>query len=213
MFKCCVRSNSITRKTKARSKSDEDDAPSPFGSSRLNAVVAVEPPCDGACDSSTRTNKLNGNVSRLEEASSDSILDIGVDLATREISQQADENSSLGLIRPIESSDVRPIVGDKVVVVSGAGGESESSAENRIENVDYGASITSVVINEQRSFKVNLYDASAYIERTIEDGPEDEGDDSVFETTCPTENDAKRNAKSLGTVEKAESTCLAQPLK
>ncbi|XP_024875152.1 uncharacterized protein LOC112456686 isoform X1 [Temnothorax curvispinosus] len=29
--------------------------------------------------------------------------------------------------------------------------------------------------------KMNLYDASGYIERTIDDGPEDEGDDSVFE--------------------------------
>ncbi|XP_011873041.1 PREDICTED: adenylyl cyclase-associated protein 1 [Vollenhovia emeryi] len=36
--------------------------------------------------------------------------------------------------------------------------------------------------------KTNLYDASGYIERTIDDGPEDEGDDSVFEG----ENDIKK---------------------
>ncbi|KAL0119324.1 hypothetical protein PUN28_009714 [Cardiocondyla obscurior] len=34
--------------------------------------------------------------------------------------------------------------------------------------------------------KTNLYDASGYIERTIDDGPEDEGDDSVFENESET---------------------------
>ncbi|XP_066601138.1 microtubule-associated protein futsch-like isoform X1 [Prorops nasuta] len=32
------------------------------------------------------------------------------------------------------------------------------------------------------TLKNNIYDASAYIVRTVEDGPEDEGDDSVFES-------------------------------
>ncbi|KAI4502710.1 hypothetical protein M0802_001754 [Mischocyttarus mexicanus] len=36
--------------------------------------------------------------------------------------------------------------------------------------------------------KSNLYNASAYIERTIDDGPDEEGDDSVFES-CPNENE------------------------
>lgn len=40
--------------------------------------------------------------------------------------------------------------------------------------------------------KTNLYDSSAYIERTIDDGPEEEGDDSVFEA-CP--NDTNANEK------------------
>nr|XP_012149226.1 PREDICTED: adenylyl cyclase-associated protein 2 isoform X3 [Megachile rotundata] len=40
--------------------------------------------------------------------------------------------------------------------------------------------------------KTNLYDCSAYIERTIDDGPEEEGDDSVFEA-CP--NDSSSNKK------------------
>lgn len=43
--------------------------------------------------------------------------------------------------------------------------------------------------------KTNLYDSSAYIERTIDDGPEEEGDDSVFEA-CP--NDTNANEKPPG---------------
>jgi len=43
------------------------------------------------------------------------------------------------------------------------------------------------------SVKMNLYDASGYIERTIDDGPEDEGDDSVFER-IPSENETIEKA-------------------
>ena len=43
------------------------------------------------------------------------------------------------------------------------------------------------------TIKTNLYNSSAYIERTIDDGPEEEGDDSVFEA-CP--NDTNANKKT-----------------
>lgn len=49
--------------------------------------------------------------------------------------------------------------------------------------------------------KTNLYDSSAYIERTIDDGPEEEGDDSVFEA-CP--NDTNANEKPPGIIFIAE---------
>ncbi|XP_014489262.1 PREDICTED: adenylyl cyclase-associated protein isoform X5 [Dinoponera quadriceps] len=45
--------------------------------------------------------------------------------------------------------------------------------------------------------KTNLYCSSGYIERTIDDGLDDEGDDSVFEA-CPSENDAANKAQSVG---------------
>lgn len=39
--------------------------------------------------------------------------------------------------------------------------------------------------------KTNLYDGPAYIEKTIDDGPDEEGDDSVFEA-CPNDNANKK---------------------
>ncbi|XP_071564351.1 uncharacterized protein Capt isoform X1 [Temnothorax nylanderi] len=46
---------------------------------------------------------------------------------------------------------------------------------------DWTVSTEVVPIGAVGPVKMNLYDASGYIERTIDDGPEDEGDDSVFE--------------------------------
>ncbi|XP_076229065.1 adenylyl cyclase-associated protein 1 isoform X1 [Nomia melanderi] len=48
--------------------------------------------------------------------------------------------------------------------------------------------------------KMNLYDSStAYIERTIDDGPEEEGDDSVFEA-CPNDNNANKKLPPASSV-------------
>ncbi|XP_018361786.1 PREDICTED: uncharacterized protein LOC108760373 isoform X1 [Trachymyrmex cornetzi] len=47
--------------------------------------------------------------------------------------------------------------------------------------------------------KTNLYDASGYIERTIDDGPEDEGDDSVFEC-YPSENETIKKAPPVSSI-------------
>ncbi|EZA47835.1 Adenylyl cyclase-associated protein [Ooceraea biroi] len=56
---------------------------------------------------------------------------------------------------------------------------------------------TLINLGDQRSVKTNLYDASGYIERRIEDGPED--DDSVFEA-CPTENDTRKNQPLVSSI-------------
>ncbi|XP_035738295.1 adenylyl cyclase-associated protein 1-like isoform X1 [Vespa mandarinia] len=45
--------------------------------------------------------------------------------------------------------------------------------------------------------KSNLYNGSGYIERTIDDGPEEEGDDSVFES-CPNENENDNENETTG---------------
>jgi len=91
---------------------------------------------------------------------------------------------------PIETSDrSRRMDEDKTDV---------DKFENLEDATDHNASIN---LGDQRSVKTNLYNALGYIERTIEDKPEDEGDDSVFDV-CPSENDARKN-KSLGTFENA----------
>lgn len=59
------------------------------------------------------------------------------------------------------------------------------------------------------STKTNLYCSSGYIERTIDDGPDDEGDDSVFEA-CPGENEAADKAQS-GTAPADIGVVDAQP--
>ncbi|XP_003488328.1 adenylyl cyclase-associated protein 1 isoform X1 [Bombus impatiens] len=49
------------------------------------------------------------------------------------------------------------------------------------------------------TLKTNLCDSFAYIERTIDDGPEEEGDDSVFEA-CPNDTNANKNTPPVSSI-------------
>ncbi|XP_011691870.1 PREDICTED: adenylyl cyclase-associated protein 1 isoform X2 [Wasmannia auropunctata] len=69
------------------------------------------------------------------------------------------------------------------------------AAEDWTEDVDSTGAVGPV--------KMNLYDASGYIERTIDDGPEEEGDDSVFEG-YPSENEIKKAPPGCESNEKEE---------
>lgn len=68
--------------------------------------------------------------------------------------------------------------------------ESRDNLSNEINNLP---SAPQEII---RSPQKNLYGAAAYIERTIDDGPEEEGDDSVFEAGPPS-IDNNLNKKTL----------------
>lgn len=58
--------------------------------------------------------------------------------------------------------------------------------------VDEGGAIEAIPNSgDSDTLKTNLYDSSACIERTIDDGPEEEGDDSVFEA-CPNDTNANK---------------------
>jgi len=144
---------------------------------------------------STGTDKLNGNVPRTEEVSlivsdSTSILPADSVPTTKDSREDgnADVDKNPALTKLIETSDRSRMDEDKTDV-----DKSENLAEDPTDHN------TSIDIGDQRSVKTNLYDALGYIERTIGDQPEDEGDDSVFE---PSENDARKN-KPLGTSENA----------
>ncbi|XP_078038842.1 adenylyl cyclase-associated protein 1 isoform X2 [Augochlora pura] len=72
-------------------------------------------------------------------------------------------------------------------------GNGEVDASDNVSvsgGVEGGGGLLAVILNSgvSNTVKTNLYDSTtAYIERTIDDGPEEEGDDSVFEA-CPNDN-------------------------
>ncbi|CAL7943475.1 unnamed protein product [Xylocopa violacea] len=72
---------------------------------------------------------------------------------------------------------------------------------NGNDDVDGGGGVMEAILNSRipRIVKTNLYDSSAYIERTIDDGPEEEGDDSVFEA-CPNDTDANKKTPPVSSI-------------
>ncbi|XP_029040513.2 adenylyl cyclase-associated protein 1 isoform X1 [Osmia bicornis bicornis] len=76
------------------------------------------------------------------------------------------------------------------------GGANEG--DNISANDDSGGGLMKVILNSglPSTVKTNLYDSSAYIERTIDDGPEDEGDDSVFEA-CPNDTNSDKKMPTV----------------
>ncbi|KAH0949496.1 hypothetical protein HN011_006229 [Eciton burchellii] len=197
MFKCCV-CNNTSKKTsvaKAKSKSNEndDDAPSPLppiGSNKSSKLpVAIR--MDNVRECSTGTDKLNGKLPRTEEISlivsdSTSILPAVSILTTKDSREDGnkDVDKNPVLTKPIQTSD-RSMDRSRMNEDKTDVDKSENLAEDPTDHN------TSINFSDQRSVKTNLYDALGYIERTIGDQPEDEGDDSVFEI-CPSENDARK---------------------
>lgn len=66
--------------------------------------------------------------------------------------------------------------------------------------VDEGGAIEAIPNSgDSDTLKTNLYDSSACIERTIDDGPEEEGDDSVFEA-CPNDTNANKMTPPVSSI-------------
>jgi len=155
---------------------------------------------DNVRECSTGTDKLNGKLPRTEEISlivsdSTSILPAVSILTTKDSREDGnkDVDKNPVLTKPIQTSD-RSMDGSRINEDKTDVDKSENLAEDPTDHN------TSINFSDQRSVKTNLYDALGYIERTIGDQPEDEGDDSVFEI-CPSESDARK--KPLGTSENA----------
>ena len=112
-----------------------------------------------------RVNSLNSTPIRVYSNGNTDIEESSSSSSTKETVEEAGEESVYKIVDDKDNSNLDGVAEDWTQL---------------IENVD---SIASV--------KTNLYDASGYIERTIDDGPEDEGDDSVFEG-YPSENEIKK---------------------
>lgn len=208
MFKCCVCKSSSKESSAARTKSKSDDErnDAPSAPPKTESPKPISIVIKLSDQESSPTIKLNGNVLRTEEvslsptASESGPILCGDPAPAIEDSREDGEadvetNKSPELTKqPTEASEDRQITEDKPGV-----DKLDNPAEDRAASAADGNTSISPGGADQRSLKTNLYDASAYIERTIEDGPEEEGDDSVFEA-CPTESDTRKN-QSIGTCE------------
>ncbi|KYM78553.1 Adenylyl cyclase-associated protein 1 [Atta colombica] len=115
-----------------------------------------------------RVNSLNSTPIRVYSNGNTDIEESSSSSSTKETVEEAGEESVYKIVDDKDNSNLDGVAEDWT---------------QPIENVDSIGTVASV--------KTNLYDASGYIERTIDDGPEDEGDDSVFEG-YPSENEIKK---------------------
>lgn len=162
MFKCCI-CNNISKKTNAEIKSKADDTL--IESPRLTTISTK---VDDEIKILIRADKLNGNLQKSEDTFSAADFTPVCINSTIKNSCEIAQN---------ENANIK----DKSNLID-KGNSNFNIAENQMENVHSGAF---------SAIKTNLFDASGYIERTIDDGPEDEGDDSVFEA-CSSENETAK---------------------
>lgn len=218
MFKCCV-CNKNSKKEKPNSemmKSTPKQNQKAVDSQLVNTdslKTEENGPIGGE-------KKLNGNIQRFEKISS-SMENNGVeiidDLTVKSPLPigKRDENNDNSRLRiesikksndvdnndDIENASDRTNIENKNKEVNGIKNANRNEKVEESDNIsgnDDGSSESGVmkaILNSgvPDTIKTNLYNSSAYIERTIDDGPEEEGDDSVFEA-CP--NDTNANKKT-----------------
>lgn len=174
MFKCCM-CNSTPKKANEGTKLKADDMS--IGSPKLTTVCEQ---VDNDNQSLTKANKLNGNVQTAEKTSSIA-SDPSTPVRANSIIKNPCEIPENG------NADIEEKDGDPIEKMSEADTSIASDKtsiifsgldKNEVNNVNSG--VISVT-------KTNLSDTSGYIEK-ITDGPEEEGDDSVFEA-CLSENE------------------------
>lgn len=180
MFKCCI-CNNISKKTNAETKSKRNDTP--IGSPR---VTTISTKVDDEIKIIMRADKLNGNLQRSEDTFSAALdfTPIRINSTIKnscEIAQN--ENANIK-----DKSNLVSIKKETGNLIDKDNSNFDDIVEDQMENVNFGAKC---------AIKTNLYDASGYIERTIDDGPEDEGDDSVFEACSSGNETAKKTPPGI----------------
>ncbi|XP_076685773.1 adenylyl cyclase-associated protein 1 isoform X2 [Andrena cerasifolii] len=208
MFKCCV-CNKSPKKEKPNGEvtRQSQKATDP----RTIAVDASRAEENGPIN---RDEKLNGDAQRFEEASpsmEDRSAEVVDDLTvksplpsgkhdgasdgSRSRNQSIVESNDKGDDHDIENAIDGTLGGEK----DEPSGVKDVSENGEVDGCDKliggGCGIMEAILNSgvSTTVKTNIYDSSAYIERTIDDGPDEEGDDSVFEA-CP--NDSNANKKT-----------------
>ncbi|CAK9816611.1 Adenylyl cyclase-associated protein 1 [Anthophora plagiata] len=217
MFKCCVCNTSpkkekpngeVTKSTPKQSQKTADSQLVGIDSSRSEENGPIG-----------REEKLNGDVQRFEKVSpsmENSSVDVIDDLTVKSPlpSSKRDEvndnprSRTESIMKSNNKGDNTEDASDRTNAVeegSGIDGIKDASVNEEVDGSDNisgngdggggAGGVMKTILNTRASntVKTNLYDSSAYIERTIDDGPEEEGDDSVFEA-CP--NDINVNKKT-----------------
>ncbi|KAL6421429.1 hypothetical protein ACFW04_013887 [Cataglyphis niger] len=187
MFKCCI-CNNISKKTNAEKKSKTDDTP--IGSPGLTAISAK---IDDEIKILMRTDKLNGNLQRSEDTFSTALNFTPIRInSTIKNSCEITQNENANIKDKSNLVLTKKGTGN---LIDKDNSNFDDIVEDQTENVNFGAKCT---------IKTNLYDASGYIERTIDDGPEDEGDDSVFEASSSGNETAKKTLPGCESNDKEE---------
>ncbi|KZC05144.1 PREDICTED: adenylyl cyclase-associated protein 1 [Dufourea novaeangliae] len=221
MFKCCV-CNKSSKKEKPngevtkQSQKAADTQIVPIDSTRVEESRPI-----------VRDEKLNGDVQRFEEVSprmeNNCSVEVVDDLtvksplpsgkrddvndATRSRKESMVESNDKDRDDDTENPKDRMDEG-KIRAANGVkdpcgNGEVDGSDSISVSGDSGGGNeLMKAILNSgvPNTVKTNLYDSSAaYIERTIDDGPEDEGDDSVFEA-CPNDENANKKQTTVPSV-------------
>ncbi|XP_033331810.1 adenylyl cyclase-associated protein 1 isoform X1 [Megalopta genalis] len=212
MFKCCV-----CNKTPKKEKLGGEAAKQSQKASDPQIVPVDSTTIDGNRQIG-RNEKLNGDVQRSEKVSpsmENCPAELVDDLTVKSPlpSGKRDEDSSRSRNESIVESNGKNCDDDieneddqtkehtirRASEIKDDSGNGEVDASDNISmsgGVEGGGGLMAVILNSgvSNTVKTNLYDSStAYIERTIDDGPEEEGDDSVFEA-CPNDNTANKKS-------------------
>nr|XP_031830881.1 adenylyl cyclase-associated protein 1 isoform X1 [Nomia melanderi] len=220
MFKCCV----CNKSTKKEKPSGEVAKQSQKAADSL--IVPVESTGVEGNGQIGRDEKLNGDVQRSEKVSpsmencSEVVID---DLTVKSPLPSGKRDEANDAVRSKQESitesndknrDGDPENGDnrtKEDEIRGLCGVKDMNGIGEVDGNDDTSVIgdgggdnglMAAILNSSvpNTVKMNLYDSStAYIERTIDDGPEEEGDDSVFEA-CPNDNNANKKLPPASSV-------------
>lgn len=221
MFKCCV-CNKSSKKEKPNGEVAKP-TPKQIQKTVDSQLVGIDSSKVVESGPIGREEKLNGDVQKFEKVSpsmENSSAEVVDDLTVKSPlpSGKRDEINDNSRLRTksinesngkkdgdnevdIESASNRTKIRNEdgatngIKNVSGNGKVEENDDVNGIDDGVGGGGMIKAILKSgvPISVKTNLYDSSAYIERTIDDGPEEEGDDSVFEA-CP--NDTNANKKT-----------------
>lgn len=219
MFKCCV-CNKSSKKEKPNSEMTKSTPKQNQKAidSQLDNTDSLKTEENGPIE---EEKKLNGNIQRFEKVSSsmeNNSVEIIDDLTVKSplpIGKRDENNDnsrlrieSIKKLNDADNNDDKENASDRTNI------ENKNKELNRIKNANRNEKVEEndningndkngsnengmmkAILNSGISgtIKTNLYNSSAYIERTIDDGPEEEGDDSVFEA-CP--NDTNANKKT-----------------
>lgn len=224
MFKCCV-CNKSSKKEKPNSEMTKSTPKQNQKAidSQLDNTDSLKTEENGPIE---EEKKLNGNIQRFEKVSSsmeNNSVEIIDDLTVKSplpIGKRDENNDnsrlrieSIKKLNDADNNDDKENASDRTNI------ENKNKELNRIKNANRNEKVEEndningndnesnengmmkAILNSGISgtIKTNLYNSSAYIERTIDDGPEEEGDDSVFEA-CPNDTNANKKTPPVSSI-------------
>ncbi|XP_054014061.1 adenylyl cyclase-associated protein 2 isoform X1 [Hylaeus anthracinus] len=216
MFKCCVCNKSAK---KEKTNGDVAKQSQKTMASQIVSVNSTKIEEDGPIG---REEKLNGDVQRLEKVSpsmENCSAEVVDDLTVKSPLPSGKRDEIDDGSRPRKESIVesnkengddaansidqtKKNKKDEENGIKDASGNVEVNGCDNLSGIGDGGGFVEAILHSgvPSIVKTNLYDSSAaYIERTIDDGPEEEGDDSVFEA-CPNDNNAIKKTTPVSSV-------------